>query len=116
MFSNIPEVRLGMIAVSRDCFPISVSDGRSRKVVEECKKIGLDVFLAPTIAENEKEAMQAADEVKNAGCTALVVFLGNFGPETPETIIAKAFGMVIILSTEEVMHIAECLTAHTISA
>ena len=24
-------------------------------------------------------------------CNALVVFLGNFGPETPETLIAKYF-------------------------
>ena len=31
------------------------------------------------------------DEVKSAGCNALVVFLGNFGPETPETLIAKNF-------------------------
>ena len=26
-----------------------------------------------------------------AGCNALTVFLGNFGPETPETLIAKFF-------------------------
>ncbi len=102
MFSNIPEVKLGMIAVSRDCFPISVSDGRSKKVVEECAKLGIEVFLAPTIAENERDAMKAADEVKAAGCTALVVFLGNFGPETPETIIAKAFeGPVMYVAAAE---------------
>ena len=29
--------------------------------------------------------------MKKAGCNALVVFLGNFGPETPETLIAKYF-------------------------
>ena len=102
MFSNIPEVKLGMIAVSRDCFPISVSDGRSKKVVEECKKLGIDVFLAPTIAEDENDAMKAAGEVKEAGCTALVVFLGNFGPETPETIIAKSFdGPVMYVAAAE---------------
>ena len=31
------------------------------------------------------------EEVKAAGCNALTVFLGNFGPETPETLIAKYF-------------------------
>ena len=91
MFSNIPDVKLGMIAVSRDCFPISVSDGRSHKVVEECSKRGIDVFLAPTIAENERDAMAALEEIKAAGCNALAVFLGNFGPETPETIVARSF-------------------------
>ena len=102
MHRNIPEVKLGMIAVSRDCFPISVSEGRSRKVAEECGKAGLEVFLAPTIAENEKDAVRAVDEVKGAGCNALVVFLGNFGPETPETIIAGKFsGPVMYVAAAE---------------
>ena len=35
--------------------------------------------------------LKAVDEVKAAGCNALVVFLGNFGPETPETLIARNF-------------------------
>src|SRR5574344_781336 len=35
--------------------------------------------------------LEAVNEAKSAGCNALVVFLGNFGPETPETLIAKEF-------------------------
>lgn len=34
---------------------------------------------------------KAVEEVKKAGCNALTVFLGNFGPETPETQIAQLF-------------------------
>ena len=34
---------------------------------------------------------KAVAEVTEAGCNALTVFLGNFGPETPETLIAKFF-------------------------
>ena len=34
---------------------------------------------------------KAVADVKANGCNALVVFLGNFGPETPETLIAKHF-------------------------
>ncbi len=41
--------------------------------------------------ENEKDALAAYEDVKAHGCNALVVFLGNFGPETPETLIAKLF-------------------------
>ncbi|MBR6561671.1 MAG: fucose isomerase, partial [Oscillospiraceae bacterium] len=37
------------------------------------------------------DVLKALDEVKAAGCNALVVFLGNFGPETPETLIAQKF-------------------------
>ena len=41
--------------------------------------------------ENEADMLAAAADVKKAGCNALVVFLGNFGPETPETLLAKYF-------------------------
>lgn len=90
--SNIPEVKLGAIAVSRDCFVISLSESRRSAVVEACKREqGIDVFEAKTTVENEKDMLKAVAEVKEAGCNALLVFLGNFGPETPETLIAKNF-------------------------
>lgn len=90
--SNIPEVKLGVIAVSRDCFVISLSESRRSAVVEACKKEqGIDIFEAKTTVENEKDMLKAVAEVKEAGCNALLVFLGNFGPETPETLIAKNF-------------------------
>mgnify|MGYP001014201599 CR=1 FL=1 len=41
--------------------------------------------------ENETDMLEDVKEAKTAGCNALVVFLGNFGPETPETLIAKEF-------------------------
>ena len=102
MAGNIPDVKLGMIAVSRDCFVISISENRRKAIGEECKKIGIEVFEAPTVVENENDALKALDEVKAAGCNALVVFLGNFGPETPETLIAKYFdGPVMYVAAAE---------------
>ena len=91
MLTNIPEVKLGIIAVSRDCFVISLSQRRRSAIVEACKGNGLDIYEAQTTVENELDMLKAVDEVKGAGCNALVVFLGNFGPETPETLIAKNF-------------------------
>ena len=35
---NIPEVKLGIVAVSRDCFPMSLSESRRIKVCQEYKK------------------------------------------------------------------------------
>ena len=32
MFANIPEVKLGIVAVSRDCFPITLSEKRRKAV------------------------------------------------------------------------------------
>ena len=91
MLSNVPEVKLGIIAVSRDCFIISLSERRRSAVAAACKAQGLDIYECKTTVENEKDMLKAVDEVKEAGCNALVVFLGNFGPETPETLIAKNF-------------------------
>ena len=34
MFQNIPEVKLGIIAVSRDCFPITLSEMRRSAIVK----------------------------------------------------------------------------------
>lgn len=91
MIQNIPEVKLGIIAVSRDCFVLSLSERRRAAVVAACGKKGLALFEAKTAVENEKDMLKAVDEVKAAGCNALFVFLGNFGPETPETLIARYF-------------------------
>ena len=33
--------------------------------------------------------LKAVEDVKKAGVNALVVFLGNFGPEAPEVMIAQ---------------------------
>lgn len=88
MLENIPEVKLGIIAVSRDCFPISLSVSRRKAIVEAYKG---ELYECSVAVENEKDMLTAVEEVKAAGCNALVVFLGNFGPETPETLIAKYF-------------------------
>ena len=90
--NNVPVIKLGIIAVSRDCFVISLSERRRDNVAKACRDIGFDIFEAKTTVENERDAMKAVQEVKEAGCNALCVFLGNFGPETPETIIAQMFG------------------------
>nr|WP_243255593.1 fucose isomerase [Lawsonibacter faecis] len=87
--TNIPQVKLGIIAVSRDCFPVSLSEKRRRAVADAC---GGGLYQCPVTVENEKDMLRAVADVTAAGCNALVVFLGNFGPETPETLIAKHFG------------------------
>lgn len=88
---NIPEVKLGLIAVSRDCFIISLSERRRRAVTEAYQAMGGDIYECPVTVENETDMKKAVADVRAAGCSALVVFLGNFGPETPETLIAQSF-------------------------
>ena len=87
MMTNIPEVKLGLVAVSRDCFPIALSEKRRAAIAQAYG----DIYECPVTVENETDMLKAVEDVKAAGCNALVVFLGNFGPETPETLIAKYF-------------------------
>ena len=81
MFANIPEVKLGIVAVSRDCFPIGLSQQRRKAITQAYKG---EIYECPVTVENEKDMLEAVNDVKQAGCNALLVFLGNFGPETPE--------------------------------
>lgn len=100
MLENIPEVKIGLIAVSRDCFPITLSEKR-RKNIAKCLD-SVDFVEIKTTVENENDAMKALEEARSNKCNALVVFLGNFGPETPETIIAKYFdGPVMYIAAAE---------------
>ena len=85
---NIPEVKLGIIAVSRDCFPIGLSEMRRKNIVSA---FGEGLYECPVTVENEADAQKAIDDVNAHGVNALVVFLGNFGPETPETLLVKKF-------------------------
>ena len=102
MFNNIPNVKLGIIAVSRDCFIVSLSENRRKAIAAAYTKQYGEIFEAQTVVENEIDMLKAVEEVKTAGCNALVVFLGNFGPETPETLIAQKFdGPVMYVAAAE---------------
>lgn len=100
--NNIPSVKVGIVAVSRDCFPMSLSVSRRQAVVAAYQKKGLDLFECPVTIENEVHMKQALASVKEAGCNALVVYLGNFGPESSETLLAKYFdGPVMFVAAAE---------------
>ncbi len=102
---NIPQVKLGIVAVSRDCFPISLSEKRRKAVVAALADKGAQIYECPVIIEGGIDAnvMEAYEDIKKSGINALVVFLGNFGPEGPETLIAKKFGgpVMYVAAAEE---------------
>lgn len=92
--NNMPELKVGIVAVSRDCFPESLSVNRRKALVEAyAKKYDVsNIYECPIcIVESELHMVQALEDVKAAGCNALVVYLGNFGPEISETLLAKHF-------------------------
>ena len=107
--NNLPKVKVGIVAVSRDCFPESLSVNRRKALIEAYKaKYDPDnIYECPIcIVESEIHMVQALEDVKAAGCDALVVYLGNFGPGSSETLLAKHFDgpKLFIAAAEESMN------------
>ena len=99
---NIPVIKAAVVAVSRDCFPMSLSEGRRKNLVDAYKKKYGDIYECPVCIENENDMLKALEDINNAGCNALVVYLGNFGPESSETLLAKKFnGPVMFVAAAE---------------
>jgi L-fucose isomerase-like protein len=97
--NNIPVVKLGIIAVSRSCFPVALSVRRRAAIA---KIYGSELYECPITVESELDAQKAIEDVKTNGVNALVVFLGNFGPETPETMLADWFdGPIMYVAAAE---------------
>ena len=92
--NNMPKVKIGIVAVSRDCFPEELSVNRRKALVEAYKKKynEADIYECPIcIVESEIHMVEALEDLKKAECNALCVYLGNFGPEIAETLLAKHF-------------------------
>ena len=103
---NIPDVKIGIVAVSRDCFPIELSRSRLAKVEEAVRSLELPAKACQTVIESEKDMLNALNELGEMGANALVVYLGNFGPEIPDTMLAQKFGgpVMYVAAAEESMH------------
>ncbi len=96
--NNLPKVDLGIIAVSRDCFPVELSRKRRLQVVGACRKSDLPVTEIETIVENENDVLTALAEIRKKRINALVVYLGNFGPEGPTTLLVEKFGLPVMFA------------------
>ena len=104
--NNMPEVKIGVVAVSRDCFPESLSVNRRKNLMKAyTEKYGTEgIYECPVcIVESEIHMVQALEDIKKAGCNALCVYLGNFGPEISETLLAKHFDgpKIFVAAAEE---------------
>ena len=59
---NIPAIKLGIIAVSRDCFPIELSHKRRSNVVAACKRLSVPVVEIETIIEFARDREQLVSD------------------------------------------------------
>ncbi len=102
---NLPKIKIGIVAVSRDCFPESLAANRRKALVEAYQKLDNDndIYECPiTIVESEIHMLEALKDVKAHDCQALCIYLGNFGPEIAETMLAQNFaGPVMFCAAAE---------------
>lgn len=102
MMTNMPEVNTGIVAVSRDCFPVELSRERKNKVMEECRKKNIPITECETVLENECDVLKTHEELEKKEVNALVIYLGNFGPEGPLSMLAERFdGPVMLVGASE---------------
>lgn len=99
---NIPKIKTGIVAVSRDCFPVELSRNRRNRVAEACRTKGIEIIEIETVVENENDMMKSLEDMEKQGINALVIFLGNFGPEGPTTQLTQKFdGPVMLVAAAE---------------
>jgi L-fucose isomerase-like protein len=108
-----PDVKLGLVSASRNCFPRSLSEKRMNALLERCKTAGLDLFVPEgecAVIESKAHAADAAKQMREAGVDAAVLFLGNFSPEIEDAAFIKAFdgpAMVIAAAEESADNLAK---------
>ena len=100
-----PTVNIALVSASRNCFPRELSEDRTNKLLEECKKLGISLF-APKgdcrIIESKEHALEAVNQIHAAKCDATVLFLGNFSPEIEDAFFVKKIdGPVAIMAAAE---------------
>ncbi|HEX9079767.1 MAG TPA: hypothetical protein VF795_09270, partial [Desulfuromonadaceae bacterium] len=71
---NIPTVSMGLLAVSRDCFPLELSKQRRQKVIEACRARAIPVAELETIVEHESDVAPALREIAGKGINALTIY------------------------------------------
>ena len=99
---NLPDINLGIVAVSRDCFPVELSRSRRENVFKACAAKKMSITEIGTVIENETDVLKALKEIDHNDINALVIFLGNFGPEGPTTLLAQKFdGPVMFVAAAE---------------
>jgi L-fucose isomerase-like protein len=108
-----PEIKLGLVSASRNCFPRSLSEKRTKNLLAACKNKRTGLFIPKgtcQIIETRTQARAAARQMEKAGCDAAVLYLGNFSPEIEDSVFVKEFAgpVMIIAAAEESVQSISC--------
>lgn len=81
--SNLPTVKLGIVAVSRDCFPVQLAERRRAAIVAACAERGLVVVEVKRAVESEADMLAALEELAPRVSTRLRSFWATLAPRRP---------------------------------
>src|SRR6201986_5227493 len=100
-----PEIKLGLVSASRNCFPRALSDERTDRLLEHCRATDINPIVPQgdcRIIETKDHAAEAARQFREAGCDAVIYYLGNFSPEIEDAFFVKLYdGPVMLLAAAE---------------
>ena len=69
---NIPNVKMGLISVSRSCFPVALSQRRREAVAAAYAQHG-EIYACPITVETQTDAQKAVADVKVVVARAVIV-------------------------------------------
>lgn len=95
-----PDVKIGVVSASRNCFPRELSEKRTESLLKELAPLGVNVVRPSrrcSIIESKADACAAAEDLLKNGCDAAVLYLGNFSPEIEDANFVKAFNKPVLL-------------------
>ncbi len=95
-----PDIKIGFVSASRNCFPRELSELRMTKIADKLAEKGVD-FIIPTseasVIESKEHAVAAAEFFMKSNCDAAVLYLGNFSPEIEDAFFVKNFTKPVLL-------------------
>ena len=105
---NLPKVNVGVVVASRGNFSAALASERLAAVMEHLDADSFNAVERVLRAESDVPLILSA--LREKGCNALVLYLGNFGPEVPEALLIQRFegpAMLAAAAEEDRAHLHE---------
>lgn len=102
---NIPQMKIAIVAASRNGFSEELSVERRKRVanIYRSKYDETEIYECPIcVGDNEVSVGRVLKNVQKEECNVLCIYLGNYGPEIAETMLAEKFaGPVMFCAATE---------------
>lgn len=97
---NVPEIKLGIVAGSRDWLPMEIAVENRHKLVALYEEIYGEgsIYECPIcLTDNEINIKRAMRDITKAECDAVCLYYANYGPESAGSLFAQEFGGPVML-------------------